>query len=52
MTVTACDWDHESFCAYEHCDQPATHSYAYALTDDGTPVVELLCCYHATAVQQ
>lgn len=46
--MSLCDWDGESFCWADGCTNPATQSRPYALTDDGVPVVEMLCPDHAT----
>lgn len=49
MTIGAhpCDWDHESFCVVEGCRAPAVHRRLDSMTDDGVPVVLMVCCEHA-----
>lgn len=41
------DWDGESYCTFEGCYEPATHRRILAMTDDETPVYEMVCCGHA-----
>jgi hypothetical protein len=41
-----CDWDGESWCAVDGCDQPGTHALLTGMAD-GMPVYEVVCCRHA-----
>lgn len=45
--MTPADWDRESYCTVNRCHQPATHERLDDFTDDGTPIVALVCCQHA-----
>jgi len=45
------DWDQESYCWADGCEEPATHSKLVGVTDDGTPIYELVCCAHSWEMQ-